>query len=590
MSAGCRCLEVLADTSMRSSAPRPSRRRPWALVSAVVALAAVLASASPLLPGVAVSTVGADPASMAGPSAFVAIAPTRLADTRPDSGVGGFTQVSDRLVRVQVAGRAGVPSTASAAVVNITAVDTQAAGWVAAFPAGEAMPEASSLNVDRGGRVISNLATVRLGPSGEIDIATSSAMHLVVDVVGAYAPWPGAVAAGRLETLQQGAVRALDTRQQLWPLAAGETRTVDVGTVGVPAGASAVVVSLVATEAEVGYWTAFPAGQSRPLASSMNVDTPGQTRSAQAIVSLTPGTRTFQVFSQAGGHLVVDVAGWFTGPTAPVSTDGLFVPTSPTRVLDTRTTFSLAPWGGSTLEFGTGSPFPFTTAAVALNVTATDPWYLGYVTVHPAGVQRPGSSNLNVTALDQIVANHAIVRAGSRGLSVFTQSGTHLVADVAGWYLGTPEPSTLPEPYTAPTAPTPAVGIAAPGAGIGTSIGTNRNINVNIDSGRAGLWMGSGQLGVADHNVYFAHRTSHGGSFRTLDRLTIGSTFSMIGADGRTYQYLVTRQEVILPKPAELLKVVDAAGPITVTLVACHPPGSIRYRLAVSGRLIGVSG
>jgi sortase (surface protein transpeptidase) len=64
----------------------------------------------------------------------------------------------------------------------------------------------------------------------------------------------------------------------------------------------------------------------------------------------------------------------------------------------------------------------------------------------------------------------------------------------------------------------------------------------------------------------------------------------MVGADGRTYQYLVTRQDVILPKPAELLKVVNAAGPITVTLVACHPPGSIRYRLAVSGRLIGVSG
>ncbi len=583
MTSRCRYQDVPAVSSPRSRASRIPRRAPLALLAIVVPLLA------PLVPIPVTTSVQAEPVSNAGPAAFVAISPTRVADTRPESDVGGFAQVSDRMVRVQIAGRAGVPTNASAAVVNITAVDTQASGWVAAFPAGEPVPQASSLNVDQAGRVISNLATVRLGPSGAIDIATSAAMHLVVDVVGAYTPRPAAVAAGRLETFRQGAVRAIDTRIQsaaLWP---GETRTVDLASVGVPAGASAVVVSLVATEASVGYWTAFPSGQQRPLASSMNVDMPGQTRSAQAIVTLTPGSRSFEVFSQGGGHLVVDVAGWFTGPTATVATDGLFVPASPQRVLDTRTQFPIAPWGDSTLEFGTGSPFPYTTAAVALNVTATDPWYLGFVTVHPAGVQRPGSSNLNVTAFDQIVANHAIVRAGSRGLSVYTQSGTHLVADVAGWYLGAPEPSTLPELYTAPSAPSAAVGIAAPGAGIATAVGTNRNIDVNINSGRAGLWMGSGQMGMVEHNVFFAHRTSHGGAFRTLDKLTLGSTFSMLGADGRTYRYLVTRQDVILPKPSELLKVVAAAGPITVTLVACHPPGSIRYRLAVSGRLIGSS-
>ncbi len=543
-----------------------------------------------LVPVPGLASAGPAPGSNAGPAAFVAIAPTRLADTRPDSGVEGYTRVSDRMVRVQIAGRGGVPATASAAVVNITAVDTQAPGWVTAFPAGEPLPQASSLNVDQAGRVISNLATVRLGSDGAIDIATSSAMHLVVDVVGAYTPRPAAIAAGRLETFRSGAVRAIDTRPEAVALVAGETRTIDLGGIGVPLGASAAVVSLVATEAEVGYWTAFPSGQQRPLASSINVDSLGQTRSAQAIVTLSAGSRSFQVYSQGGGHLVVDVAGWFTGPTAAVSTDGLFVPSSPQRVLDTRNDFPIAPWGDTTLEFGTGSPFPNSTAAVALNVTATDPWYMGFVAVHPAGVARPGVSNLNVTALDQVVANHAIVRAGSRGLAIYSQSGSHLVVDVAGWYLGAPEPSTLPEPYSVPSAPTPAIGISAPDAGIGTYVGTHRNINTNIDSGRAGLWMGSGQMGTAEHNVYFAHRTSHGGAFRSLDRLTIGSTFSMLGADGRTYRYLVTRQDVILPKPAELLKVVAAAGPITVTLVACHPPGSIRYRLAVSGRLIGVAG
>jgi hypothetical protein len=258
-------------------------------------------------------------------------------------------------------------------------------------------------------------------------------------------------------------------------------------------------------------------------------------------------------------------------------------------VLDTRDRFPIAPWGGTTVEFDTASPFPNETAAVALNVTATDPWYLGYVTAYPAGVRRPGSSNLNITALDQIVANHAIVRAGSRGLAVFTQSGTHLVADVAGWYLGRPAQSVLPEPYTEAPAVTTAISISAPAVGINTQVGFHRSIDVNIDSGRAGLWMGTGRVGVAEHNVYFAHRTSHGGAFRNIDALTVGSTFELVGADGHRYRYLVVRQDVIVPKPAELLKVLGGAGPVTATLVACHPPGSIRYRLAVTGRLIGVS-
>ena len=561
-------------------------RRPARVLLTALVLAASVVPTVPTLPatGVAAASVPA------GTSAFVALTPVRLADTRPgDDAVVGYSQVDGRTIRVPVRGVAGVPADASAVVVNLTAVAPAAAGFVTAHPSGEALPAASSLNVDRPGRVISNLATVRIGTDGAIQLHASVAVSLVVDVVGAYVPRSTAVAAGRLATLPGGARRALDTRDTARPWAEGETRTVDLAAVGVPSGATAVVVSLVATEGGVGYWTAFPNGGDRPRASSLNLDEPGQTRSAQAIVALPAGTRSFQVFAQTGGHLVVDVAGWFTGGNAAVTTDGLFVPSSPQRVLDTRTNFEIAPWGDTTIEFGTGSPFPADTAAVALNVAATDPWYVGYVTAHPAGVARPGSSNLNITSFDQIVANHAVVRAGTRGLAVYTQSGTHLVADVAGWYLGRPEASLLPEARAERSSPTTAVGIAAPSIGVQVAIGTHRNIDVVIDSGKAGLWLGSGAIGREEHNIYFAHRTSHGGVFRTIDRLVVGTTFSVVGADGRTYQYLVTRQDVVLPTPAELMKVVRTGGPSTVTLVACHPPGSIRYRLAVTGRLIGVA-
>ena len=78
--------------------------------------------------------------------------------------------------------------------------------------------------------------------------------------------------------------------------------------------------------------------------------------------------------------------------------------------------------------------------------------------------------------------------------------------------------------------------------------------------------------------------------FRNIDQLRVGSRFEMVGSDGRTFLYEVVRQEVIVPRAEVLIKMVHTAAPITVTLVACHPPGSVRYRLAVTGRLIGLAG
>ena len=44
--------------------------------------------------------------------------------------------------------------------------------------------------------------------------------------------------------------------------------------------------------------------------------------------------------------------------------------------------------------------------------------------------------SLNATAAGQTIANHAVVATGSDGgLRLFTQSGTHLVVDVSGWYV-----------------------------------------------------------------------------------------------------------------------------------------------------------
>lgn len=549
----------------------------------------------PVLAGLVMSVLSVTPvghvraaAVPAGASAYTPIAPTRIADTRAEGGAFGFQRIGPSTIRVQVTGRSGVPANATAAVLNIASVNAVASGFVTAFPAGASQPLASSLNVDQPGRIIANMATVQLGAGGAVDLYTNVAMDLVIDLAGTYASVTDAVSAGRLVTIPGGARRAVDTRDAGVPLGPGGRQIVDLAGVGVPADATAVVVNLAAIDAQPGFWTAYPSGDSVPLASSLNIDEAGQTRNAQGIVRLNPGPRTFDVYSQSGGHLVVDVVGWYTGSSSAVSTDGLFVPTSPLRQLDTRTSSALPPWGGSTIEFSPGSTVPASVAAVAMNVAVTDPLYIGFVTAHPAGVTRPLAANLNITAFDQIISNHAIVRVGTRGVALYTQNGTHMIADVTGWFLGAPDTSTI-APATNPSfGPTTAASIWSNSVGT-VPIGTGKNINTIVDRGIAGLWGGYGTLGTYDHNIYFAHRTSKGGPFRNIDRMAVGSQFVLTGADGVEYVYLVTRVDVILPTPSILLDIVINEAPITATLVACHPPHSVRYRIAVTGRLIGAS-
>jgi len=548
-------------------------------VAAVVVLAAAL-------PTAAAPPARAAAAPPAGASSYVAVTPARLADTRAEGGATGFTRVGPTHIRVQVTGRAGIQPGATSAVLNIASVGAVAAGFVTAFPSGSPLPLASSLNVDVPGRIVANLATVRLGPDGAVDLYTNVAMDLVVDVQGAYRAAPGEVRAGRLVTFPGGARRATDTRTAGVPLGPGGTQHVGVGQVGVPADATAVVVNLAATEtAAAGYWTAYPAGIPRPFTSSLNIDAPAQTRNAQAIVRLEPGPRAIEVFSQSGGHLVVDVVGYYTGETSPPSTDGLFVPTNPFRVLDTRATYAIAPWGGTTIEFPTYAPVA--AAAVAMNIAIAEPLDIGFVTAFPAGVPRPLAANLNVMAFEQIISNHATVRLGTRGVSLYTQSGTQMIVDVTGWYLGAPDASGAVAPN--PTfGPTWATQIYAPGV-VNAGVGYGADIDTVVDRGLAGLYAGEGGLGVPEHNIFFAHRTSAGGVFRHLDRLRVGSVFVVVGADGHQYRYLVTQTAVIEPWPKVLLDLVVRSGPVTATLVACHPPGSTRYRIVVSGRLIGAA-
>jgi hypothetical protein len=138
------------------------------------------------------------------------------------------------------------------------------------------------------------------------------------------------------------------------------------------------------------------------------------------------------LFNSVGAtHVVADVAGWYGS-----SAGGLFTPVAPARLLDTRSGAKVGPDGTVAVQVTGRAGVPASgVSAVVLNVTVTEPSTLGYLTAWPAGETRPLASNLNFNA-GQTVPNLVVVKVGAGGMvNLFNKSGgTHVVADVAGWY------------------------------------------------------------------------------------------------------------------------------------------------------------
>ncbi len=251
-----------------------------------------------------------------GPTAegrVVAVDPSRLLDTR--TGVG--TPLAGRTsIDVPVAGRGGVPATGVAAVVvNLTATDSTAEGFVTAWPAGGPRPDTSAVNVAGPAEVAANLAVVPLGAGGAVSLYANVTMHLVADVVG-YVTDAAAPVSGSGRFVPLSPTRLFDTREAA-PLpgrltAGGEVRLVHTGRAGLPsAGAGAVVLNVTAVDATAaGYLTVHPGGTARPLASTLNV-VAGDTRPNATVMRLGDDGSVAYV-SQVGAHLVVDVTGWLT--------------------------------------------------------------------------------------------------------------------------------------------------------------------------------------------------------------------------------------------------------------------------------------
>jgi hypothetical protein len=352
--------------------------------------------------------------------------PRRLFDSR-STGVDSIP--AHGTVRLNVAAADGRPG--DAVVLNITATDTKAAGFATAYPDQTARPTASVLNFTAG-QTIANQTTVSEGADGSIELynGSSGPIDLVVD--------------------QSGIMLSDVTDTEYHP--ATPTRLADTRTLGhqVPGHGSFTVqlpaslqqapapdtleLNLTATDEHgAGFATVYAAGQTRPVASNLNWSTGRTAANLATVVANAQGQVTVYNGSAQPADFVVDFVGLYRASTTTDPVTG-FLPTAPTRLLDTRNgSGPLAP--GAQIRLCV--PGPAGIIAAALNLTVTGSSAPGYLTAYPDGSSRPATSNVNWSA-GQTIANMTQTATGADGCVELYNGGgepVSVIADLAGYQL-----------------------------------------------------------------------------------------------------------------------------------------------------------
>jgi hypothetical protein len=393
------------------------------------------------------SVVLADTAkvSFGGGAPLVSLEPARILESRARSAtVDGLSngiglRPAGSVTEVQVAGRAGVPVDAAAAVLNVTVDDARGDGYLTVFPCGSPQPNASNVNYYEG-ETIPNAVFAKIGVGGKVCIYTFAATELLVDV---NAFFPAGASFGSLQP-----ARILESRPRsatvdgqsngIGVRPAGSVTEVQVtGRAGVPADAAAVVLNVTVDDpGDNGYLTVFPCGSPQPNASNVNYYE-GETIPNAVVAKLGVGGKVC-IYTFAATHLLVDVNGYFP-PGAS------FGSLEPARLLESRLKsatvdgqsngIGVRPAGSVTEVQVTGrAGVPAAAAAVVLNVTVDDPGDDGFLTVFPCGSPRPNASNVNYFE-GETIPNAVVAKLGVGGkVCIYTFAATDLLVDVNGYF------------------------------------------------------------------------------------------------------------------------------------------------------------
>jgi|GEM_PF-2938123 len=245
---------------------------------------------------------------------FIPLSPERLFDTRePGDLVGKLAP--DTTYAIQAGGEANVPSSGvDALVMNLTATEPEANGFLQATASGAASGSTSSLNFLSSDIAVANQIVVPLDADGQFSLSAHVPVHALADVVGYFTDDTSIESGtGLFEPITPQ--RVLDSRFGL--AKSGKvslTSVVDLDVVGplsVSADeVSAVAMTVTAIEADAPAWVRVSPEPSTQLTSTLNLE-PGDVR-ANAVYSGIQSDGTVSIVALNPVNVIADISGYFT--------------------------------------------------------------------------------------------------------------------------------------------------------------------------------------------------------------------------------------------------------------------------------------
>ena len=119
---------------------------------------------------------------------FFPLTPCRVVDTRNPAGTNGGPAMTTTTRDFQIRGNCGIPLTAKAVAINVTAVNASTNSWLTIWPSGTAKPFVSTLNFDQNSGAVANGAIVGVSTNSQ-DLSVANAngtCNLIIDVTGYY--------------------------------------------------------------------------------------------------------------------------------------------------------------------------------------------------------------------------------------------------------------------------------------------------------------------------------------------------------------------------------------------------------------------
>jgi hypothetical protein len=312
---------------------------------------------------------------------------------------------------------------------NFTVVPHGFLGYLTVWPTGLDRPVVSTLN-SYDGRIKANAAIVAAGSGGAISAYVTDTTDLLIDINGYFVS-----DSHQLAFYPMTPCRVFDTRNAPGPLGgptmrANQQRTFPVRTAcGIPPTAQAYSMNFtVVPEGFLGYLTVWPAGQFKPVVSTLN--SYGGQVTANAAILPAGNNGDISAYVTDNTDLIADINGYF----APAGSGGqsLYL-ASPCRQYDSRNGPG-AVQGMRTIAL-TGVPcaIPPNAQAVVLNATVVTRGFLGYLTLWPDGTTQPVVSTLN--SFDgAITSNMAIVPTTNGLIDAFTTDTSDLILDILTYF------------------------------------------------------------------------------------------------------------------------------------------------------------